>query len=310
MKKLIFSITLLSLVATAFAQSPTPGKQYKTRFSGKKVEIFVQGNSVAIQGYDGDEIVIEQVGERKELPKEADGLRMITGGVVDNTGVGVNSETDGGILKVVIPRNRYNGSFSVKIPRNLNLSVREDNTSYGENKWTIVGLAGELELKTGNSKVYVEDVSGPVVANTGYGKLWISYSKVSQAAPHSISATGAVDVTLPADTKANLKIRSYNGDVFTDFDIATVKKEKASTNSSIEVTGYSTTIAGQQAATRAEQERRIAVAGSPLSTTWSSDCDNCPPSWGKETFEGTINGGGVNIQLKSSSGNIYVRKKK
>ena len=30
---------------------------------------------------------------------------------------------------------------------------------------------------------------------------------------------GDVTVTLPADTKANLKVKSDNGDVFSDFDI-------------------------------------------------------------------------------------------
>src|SRR6218665_2327417 len=118
MKKVIVVVLICMAYATSFGQT----KPYKVAFSGqgKKVQIAVQQASVNIQGVDGNEVTIEQTGEnRKELPKEAEGLRLVTGGVVDNTGVGASAEVEGNVLKILIPKNRYTGVLTIKVPKSL-----------------------------------------------------------------------------------------------------------------------------------------------------------------------------------------------
>ncbi len=312
MKKVAVVILVCIAYATSFGQT----KPYKVAFSGqgKKVQVAVQQASVVIQGVDGNEVSIEQTGEnRKELPKEAEGLRLITGGVVDNTGVGASAEVDGNTLKIIIPKNRYTGVLTIKVPKSLDLSVMESQ-NWGEQKIVINDIAGEIELKTNNSKAYLNDITGPLVANTGHGKIFVTYSKLSQGSPSSISASGAIDVTLPADSKANLKIRSYYGDLFTDWDIAAVKKEAKTMASS-----GTKSISGQ-----VEQAGEVSVTAKARSFNRNDDDSDDRDIFKKDqfvyvsgtsssktdSFEGTINGGGVVVDLKSSNGNIYVRKKK
>lgn len=307
MKNLLTVLIISVLCVNANAQT----KPYHVAFSGqgKKVQVLIQQASVNIQGYDGNEVVIEQGENRKELPKEADGLRLITSGVVDNTGVGANAEVEGNTLKISIPKNRYLGTLTVKVPKNINLSVSEGQ-NWGEQKIIISDISGEIELKTNNSKAYLNDITGPLVAHTGNGKIFIVYSKISQSSPSSINASGAIDVTLPADSKANLKIRSYYGDLFTDWDITPVKKEsKTVASSGIKTTGegkISTTspdlavIAGKMAKDDMSDDDRYALKFDSFSGIGGKS----------DNFEGTINGGGVVMDLKSSNGNIYVRKKK
>lgn len=311
MKKVVVVVLVCMAYATSFGQT----KPYKVNFSGqgKKVQIAVQQASVTIQGVDGNEVSIEQTGEnRKEMPKEAEGLRLVTGGIVDNTGVGASAEIEGNVLKILIPKNRYAGVLTIKVPKGLDLSVMESQ-NWGEQKIVISDIAGEIELKTNNSKAYLNDITGPLVANTGHGKIFVTYSKLSQSSPSSISASGAIDITLPTDAKANLKIRSYYGDLFTDWDIAATKKENKSVASSgtKTINGQGDKISDENVAAKArtyvrsdddnddrdifKKDQFVYVAGN------SSKSDS---------FEGTINGGGVVIDLKSSNGNIYVRKKK
>lgn len=313
MKKVAVVVLACMAYATSFGQT----KPYKVNFSGqgKKVQVVIQQASVIIQGIDGNEVSIEQTGEnRKELPKEADGLRLITGGVVDNTGVGASAEVEGNILKILIPKNRYTGILTIKVPKSLDISVIESQ-NWGEQKIIVSDIAGEIELKTNNSKAYLNDITGPLVAHTGHGKIFVTYSKLSQASPSSISASGAIDITLPADSKANLKIRSYYGDLFTDWDIAATKKEAKTVASS-----GTKTITGQN-----EQAGEVSVTSKARNYN-RNDCDDCDErdvfkkdqfvyvagtnSGKTDSFEGTINGGGVVIDLKSSNGNIYVRRKK
>ncbi|RFS13741.1 DUF4097 family beta strand repeat-containing protein [Emticicia sp. C21] len=310
MKKVVVVVLICMAYATSFGQT----KPYKVAFSGqgKKVQVVVQQASINIQGVDGNDVTIEQTGEnRKELPKEAEGLRLVTGGVVDNTGVGASAEVEGNILKILIPKNRYTGVLTIKVPKSLDLSVIESQ-NWNEQKIIISDIAGEIELKTNNSKAYLNDITGPLVANTGHGKIFVTYSKLSQSSPSSISASGAIDVTLPTDAKANLKVRSYYGDLFTDWDIAATKKENKSVASS-----GTKTISGQ-----GEQSDLGTTAKAKVYTRNDDDHDErdifkrdqfvyvSGTSKGGDSFEGTINGGGVVIDLKSSNGNIYIRRKK
>ena len=52
------------------------------------------------------------------------------------------------------------------------------------------------------------------------GPISIVFSSVNQLAPITITSYSAeIDVAMPSNTKANLKLSSLNGDVYTDFDI-------------------------------------------------------------------------------------------
>ena len=77
---------------------------------------------------------------------------------------------------------------------------------------------------------------------------------------------------MPSDTKANLKLRSSHGDMFTDFNI-----DKGVKSQNVK---------------------------SPKSK--KNNCGSCD----KDRILGGINGGGVLIDLYSSHNNIYLRKKK
>ena len=85
---------------------------------------------------------------------------------------------------------------------------------------TIDNLRGELEVNNVNDEIILTGISGSVVANTVNGDVKVTFKSVDPKAPMAFSTlNGDVTVTLPADTKANLKVKSDNGDVYSDFDI-------------------------------------------------------------------------------------------
>ncbi len=59
-----------------------------------------------------------------------------------------------------------------------------------------------------------------MVAHSTNGKIVASLSRLAAGKSMSFSTfNGDIDVTLPADSKATLKARADNGDIFTDFDV-------------------------------------------------------------------------------------------
>lgn len=85
---------------------------------------------------------------------------------------------------------------------------------------------------------------------------------------------GDVDVTLPGDTKARVKMKSDNGDIYSDFE---VKVEANPSNPNVSDTHG--------------KDGRFHV------------------QFDKVTY-GSINGGGPEMQFTTFNGKIYLRKKK
>ena len=113
-----------------------------------------------------------------------------------------------------------------------------------------------------------------MVADSSDGEIKVVFSKITPGKPMSLSAMdGDIDITLPPDAKASLKMKTDDGQIYTDFDVQlTPSQEK-----------------------KEEDERR---EGGSYRVTYE-----------KVTL-GLINGGGTEIQLTSYDGNIYIRKAK
>jgi len=93
----------------------------------------------------------------------------------------------------------------------------------------IDGVNGELEASAMSGPVTITNSSGSVVAHSMSGKITASLNRVAADKPNSFSTfNGDVEVTLPADTKANLRFKSFRGDVFSDndFDVKVAQDQK------------------------------------------------------------------------------------
>jgi len=135
-------------------------------------------------------------------------------------------------------------------------------------------LTGDLEISTTNGAVTASHISGSAVFHSLNGKILAAVEKISADKPMSFSSlNGDIDVTFPADVKARVKLKTHNGEVYSDFDVhlestaQTVVENKQSTRGRYRVRSESTTY-------------------------------------------GNINGGGPEIQFTTFNGTIYIRKAK
>jgi Putative adhesin len=224
MKKLL--ILLLGLTCTAHAL--TAQKIFKKAFSAasgkQKVEIYIESAELKISGYNGNELVIEADRNSDGPPERAKGLRPLSTTAEDNTGLGLEVKEAGGVMTIKKAM-RSDASYKIKVPAGADIKIEEEGWNGGD--LNLRDLNGEVEVSMNSSDIKIENVTGPVVANTVNGEIEVVFSRLNQEKPSHISATnGFIDVTLPADTKADVELHTINGEAYSDFDIKFPENEK------------------------------------------------------------------------------------
>jgi hypothetical protein len=95
-------------------------------------------------------------------------------------------------------------------------------------------VTGNLELQNRSGGIVAENISGSVVASTLSGRITVSFKSVDAGTAMAFSTlSGGINIRFPASLKANLKIKSDHGKIYSDFELAsdpahpqTLKTEK------------------------------------------------------------------------------------
>jgi DUF4097 and DUF4098 domain-containing protein YvlB len=162
-----------------------------------------------------------------------------------------------------------NVNFVIKVPQ-TDATLKLSTVNNGD--ISINGVNGEIEVSNVNGAITLTNVSGSVVANTVNGEVKANLKSIDPKAPMAFSTlNGNVDITFPSTLKANVKMKSDRGDIFTDFDVEADKSQPA-------------------------------VKKTNSSGTYRINIE----SW----VYGKINGGGPELLMKNMNGNIYIRKAK
>jgi hypothetical protein len=213
-----FIALALGCVALALAQDTQKETiQFSNPSAPHKLDVQLIAGNVTVKGYDGRDVMIEystagvpniyRRGRAQEPPPP--GMHRIGGSRALDISESNNTVT----IKTSFP---INGDFNIQVPADTSVRVN----TIGGRAITIDNISGEIEASNMNGQVTVTNASGPVVATSMNGKITVSLNRVPPDKDMSFSTmNGTVDVTLPADTKANFKMRADNGDIYTDFDV-------------------------------------------------------------------------------------------
>jgi len=235
-----------------------PNKPYK-------LDVHLVDGSITITGYEGKSVIVEVTGEKRKGPEhEGGGMRRI------NSGSNADIQAEENNNEINLHGNAGRAvNLILKVPQNegtFKIGTVNDGDIIGSN------LNGELEVSNVNGAIKLKNIAGSVVANTVNGNVIVTFRSIDPKAAMAYSTlNGNVDVTFPASLKANVKLKSDRGDVYTDFDVVTDQHKPEVTRS--EGKGmYSLKI--------------------------------------EDWVYGKINGGGSQLMMKTTFGNLYIRKAK
>lgn len=216
---------------------------------------------ITVRTHAGKEVIVESsAGGSRRQERNSEGLRRI-----DIPIGGYNVEEEDNVI-TIHGNASMGGNLLVTVPADTSVQLRSTHGPV-----VVEGVRGEIEVNSTNGKIELTNVSGTVVASTTNGAIRASLDRVDQTKPLSFSSNnGSIEVTVPADLKANLKMRAANGSIWTDFDMT--------------------------------------VTGSRPQTSSGGDNARFEVKFDR-TMYGTINGGGVEASFSTLNGRIVIKKK-
>lgn len=265
-------LALMLCAGTLLAQD-TPEKvtvPLKDPARPAKIHAQLIAGGITVKGYDGKEVLVEArsrpgEGRHRQSPR-ADGMKALD--MPANAGLDVEEDNNEVDIKVDSYTRPVDLVISVPRRSTLELKCMNGGDIYVEN------VDGEIDANNLNGKVTLKDVGGSVLAHSLNGEVFVTLNRIDPAKPMSFSTmNGDIDVTLPDSLKANLKMKTDHGEIYSDFD---VKLNAASGG--------------------------VSTGGREKDGTFHLRFDR--------TLQGTVNGGGPEFQFISFNGQIYIRKKK
>lgn len=214
MKSLKITLLAFFICATIAAQ-----EDYTKSLDGIEwVKIESQAD-VTVKTHSGNKLLIK-AGPGQQIPERAKGLKLVGEGVSANTEVGFYVIKEGNSL--IVRNLRKSESAEIYLPASQNISVKT--TWQGDIK--ISEFQAEIEATAElNGSISIENISGPLTANSLNGEIEVLFTKVSQSSPITINTVnGEVDITMPANTPADLSLGTINGEIYTNFDLSLPEK--------------------------------------------------------------------------------------
>jgi hypothetical protein len=206
------------------------------------LNVSVGGVAINVSGYEGKDVVVEANAE-------------------DITAQEKNNE-----VTVKAPSGKAI-KLNIKVPRTAGIFKL---SSVNGGRMMVSDVTGNLELQNRSGGITALNISGTVVASTVSGSVIVFFKQVDQGAAMAFSTvSGSIYITFPATLKANLKVRSDNSKVFSDFELASDPAHPQ---------------------------------------TLKTERDGFYHMQDDDWIYGRVGGGGPEMLIKNTTGNIYIRK--
>jgi hypothetical protein len=242
------------------------------------LRVSVLSGSIHVRAYNGNQVVIDTApadgGSRRargwsddddRTPPEAQGMHRL------NSPAGLTAEEDNNVVRVSTSVMGGSQDLNIQVPANTSVSLHTVNGSEIE----VTGLSGDINCEATNGRITLNHVSGSVVAHALNGRIVATVDHLDAGKPSSFSSlNGTINVTLPADVRANLSLKTSRGDIYMDNGFQFQQQRQNNGTSGQR---------GDNGMYKVEVDR---------------------------TITGTLNGGGADLRMQTFNGDIYIHKGK
>ncbi|MEJ2722875.1 MAG: hypothetical protein P8181_17320 [bacterium] len=232
----------------------------------------LMNGGITVTGYDGKEVIVEaksrlsKLGNTDNETDKSSGMKRIP---VNSSSLTVEEYQN----KVEIETESWMHAVDlvIKVPRRTSLKL----SCVNRGDIRVENITGDVEASNMNGAVTLLGIDGSAIASSYNENLTVTFTGVDPVKDMSFSSfNGDVDVTFPASLKAKVKLKTVQGEVYTDFEVKEIENPEQVIRENHRDTGGKYEVSVERA------------------------------------FWGTINGGGQELQFSNYNGNIYIRKQK
>jgi hypothetical protein len=235
--------------------------------AGKAGEVVIHASSDDDADHDSDHdsdhepVIAGSAREKDHGPRSRSGMKRIP-----NTSFELSAEEERNKVSIGAASWAQEIVLRIEAPAGSSLKL----SSVNDGVIDVEGIGGELELHNTNGDIRVRNARGPVNANTVNGDIEVEFVTALGQEPMAFSTlNGDVDLTLPAGSKFDVRLRSDNGEIYSDFDVTLSPK------------------AAKVEEDRGKGKYRVSIA---------------------KELTGKVGGGGPEIFLKTFNGDIVLRR--
>lgn len=232
---LIYLVCMLHCLISFSQDNP---KNIRIPLKGKESKLlylsFSMGASLYVQGYDGDELTVDTLTPlipQKSLIQEAQGLKRIThlltpGFRTEPASPGYKVTEHDQQLSVTVADNGEK-ALLVKIPKAFN--VRLAVYTNAQSTVSVRDIEGKVSISSTTPLIEVSNISAPLTIHAGgfyntnaihaSNLNWASRDPSAKFALAISSLASDINLSLPEDLKATLRIANINGKLFSDLNL-------------------------------------------------------------------------------------------
>ncbi|WP_147415904.1 DUF4097 family beta strand repeat-containing protein [Ulvibacterium marinum] len=204
----------VELFSVPLSDANSPGKLIVEQLAG----------SIDVLAYEGSEVVVKaSFGNKKahyKEEKEKSGLRRI-----QNSSLKISAEEKNNVVRIINEQWDRATNLEIKVPKNFSLKLGTVN----QGNINVKGVSGEMEVSNVNGEITLEGIGGSALADTVNGDIKVGFVSVTPNVNMAFSSlNGDLDVTFPNSVKSDLKLKSEQGDIYTDFEMVTDKQKAVS----------------------------------------------------------------------------------
>jgi DUF4097 and DUF4098 domain-containing protein YvlB len=105
--------------------------------------------------------------------------------------------------------------FTIRVPKNTRLEL----CTINDGNIVVSGTRGDFTIHTVNGRITLDDVSGSGEARTVNGRLTATFATAPRKASIFKTINGDVVLELPERLAADLRMKTFNGGLYTDFEV-------------------------------------------------------------------------------------------
>ncbi len=219
---LIASLTAAPLARAVEAEGSTATVKLSAPSQPATLSLDMPWADIRIIGVDGDTVTVESsLTQKNAKPTRPGGLRRLD----DEVSFELTEKDNVVTLRLAgdNPWAGHDAEFKISVPRAMALNLKTD----AGGDLVVHGVEGDIEVNNMNGEVHLDGIVGSAVINTMNGEVRATYAKAPTKLVSITSMNGEVDLRVPADTKANVRLRTHNGSILTDFgeDVLKTKTE-------------------------------------------------------------------------------------